>query len=322
MRNFGSTGGEIPEMPLKASVVFSSYNGTARLARTLDSLVRQTLPADQWELIAVDNNSSDDTFEVLESYRGRLPIAPLRHSVPGKSGALNAALELVRGDLVVFTDDDIEADPGWLAALVACADAQPGHGIFGGRIVPDWERDPGNTPFLKWIPMGSTFAIVEDSESGPCDPTKVWGPNTAIRRSLLGPETRYREDIGPAPGGFFAMGEDSEIVLRLARRGVATYRCADAVIRHFVPAASMNERWVQQRAERLGYGMPAVFPDEVPEGPRLRGVPLTTWFETLSWLLRAAVLYPLPSNRLRFWAIWKTYYMRGYIAGLRRYAAR
>lgn len=307
---------------LDVTVIFSSYNGARRLRRTLDSLVAQNLPRDHWELIAVDNNSTDDTFAVLESYRGRLPIVPLQQPVPGKSGALNMALDLARGDLVVFTDDDIEAEPTWISAIVACAAANPDFGIFGGRIVPDWERDPGDQPFLKWIPMGSTFAIVDEAESGPCDPTKIWGPNTIIRRGLLGPETRYREDIGPLPGGLFAMGEDSEIVLRLARRGVKTYRCAEAVIHHFVPAASMNERWVQKRAERLGYGMPAVFPEEVPEGPRVNGVPIRIWLETLAWSLRAAVLYPLPSSRLRFWAIWKTYYMRGYIAGLRRYAAR
>lgn len=307
-------------LPLKATVIFSSFNGAARLSRTLDSLVRQTLPQDQWEIVAVDNNSSDDTFEVLMGYRELLPITPINHPVPGKSGALNAALPMARGDLVIFTDDDIEADPDWLAAFVACADAQPRYGIFGGRIVPDWERDPRGTPFLKWIPMGSTFAIIDETESGPCAADKVWGPNTAIRRELLTHGVRYREDIGPVPGGLFAMGEDSEIVVRLARGGVRTWRCAEAVIHHFVPASSMNERWVQKRAQRLGYGKPAISPEEVPPGPRLGGVPISTWIETLGWAARAAILYPLPSNRLRFWAIWKTYYMRGYIAGLRRYA--
>lgn len=306
---------------LAVTVIFSSYNGAKRLKRTLDSLVAQNLPHDRWELIAVDNNSTDDTFAVLQSYRSKLPIVPLQQPVPGKSGAINKAIDLARGKLVAFTDDDIEAEPTWLSAIIACAAANPDFGIFGGRIVPDWERDPSNEPFLKWIPMGSTFAVVDESESGPCDPTKVWGPNTVIRRDLLDTSTRYREDIGPLPGGLFAMGEDSEIVLRLARRGVKTYRCGDAVVHHFVPASSMTETWVQKRAERLGYGMPAVFPDEVPQGPRVSGIPLKTWLESFAWSARAAILYPLPSSRLRFWAIWKTYYMRGYIAGLRRYAA-
>jgi glycosyltransferase involved in cell wall biosynthesis len=302
------------------TVIFSSYNGAKRLQRTLESLVAQNLPHDRWELIAVDNNSTDDTFAVLQSYRGKLPIIALRQPIPGKSGAVNLALDRASGELVAFTDDDIEAEPNWLSAIVACAGANPDFGIFGGRIVPDWERDPEEQPFLKWIPMGSTFAVVDEAESGPCDPSKVWGPNTIVRRELLDAGTRYREDIGPLPGGLFAMGEDSEIVLRLARRGVKTWRCGDAAVHHFVAASSMTEGWVQKRAERLGYGMPVLFPQEVPAGPRFRGVPIRTWFETLTWRLRAALLYPLPSNRLRFWAIWKANYMRGYVAGVRRFA--
>ncbi|HEV7719093.1 MAG TPA: glycosyltransferase [Arsenicitalea sp.] len=306
--------------PPHASVVFSSYNGAKRLRRTLDSLVAQDIARDQWELIAVDNNSSDDTFAILQGYAEKLPIIALQHAVPGKSGALNKALEVARGDLVVFTDDDIEADPKWLSAMLACAQAQPDYGIFGGRIVPDWESDPQAQAFLDWIPMGSTFAVVDDAESGPCDPTKIWGPNTAIRSKHLDARTRYREDIGPLPGGLFAMGEDSEIVLRLSRRGVKAYRCGDAMVKHFVPASSMTEKWVQNRAERLGYGMPAVFPEEVPPGPRIMGVPIKTWLESANWGLRSALLYPLPPSKLRFWAIWKLIYMRGYRAGVRRYA--
>jgi glycosyltransferase involved in cell wall biosynthesis len=305
---------------LLVSVLFSSYNGASRrLRHTLDSLVRQDLPHDRWELIAVDNNSNDDTFELLNSYSEKLPITVLQQRKPGKSGALNFALDRVKGDLIVFTDDDIRAEPNWLQAIVDCAIAHPGYGVFGGRIVPDWEKEPKGR-FIDWIPMGSTFAIVDETQSGPCDPTKVWGPNTIIRRELLGTSVRYREDIGPLPGKIFAMGEDAEIIIRLAANGAKSYRCAEAVVHHWIPASSVTEDWVQKRGERLGYGMPALFPDEIPGGVRLSGVPLPIWIESAQWAFRAAMLYLLPQSKKRFWAIWKYYYMRGYRAGIRRYA--
>lgn len=305
---------------LFVSVLFSSYNGaTRRLRHALDSLVSQELPHDRWELIAVDNNSNDDTFDLLNSYSEKLPITVLQQRKPGKSGALNMALDRVKGDLIVFTDDDIRAEQNWLQAIVDCAVAHPGFGVFGGRIVPDWEKEPKDR-FIDWIPMGSTFAIVDETQSGPCDPTKVWGPNTIVRRELLGTSVRYREDIGPLPGKMFAMGEDAEIIIRLAASGAKSYRCAEAVVHHWIPASSVTEDWVQKRGERLGYGMPALFPDEVPEGVRISGVPLPTWIESAQWALRAAMLYLLPQSKKRFWAIWKYYYMRGYRAGIRRYA--
>ncbi|MGO8654791.1 glycosyltransferase family 2 protein, partial [Rhizobium ruizarguesonis] len=159
--------------------------------------------------ISVDNNSNDGTFDLLETYSDKLPITILQQRKPGKSGALNMALDRVKGDLIVFTDDDVRAEPNWLKAIVDCAAAHPSYGVFGGRIVPEWEKEPKDR-FIEWIPMGSTFAIVDDTQSGPCDPTKVWGPNTIVRRELLGTSVRYREDIGPLPGKIFAMGEDAE----------------------------------------------------------------------------------------------------------------
>ncbi|AUW43999.1 glycosyltransferase [Rhizobium leguminosarum] len=307
---------------LFVSVLFSSYNGASRrLRHTLDSLVRQELPHDRWELIAVDNNSNDGTFDLLETYSDKLPITILQQRKPGKSGALNMALDRVKGDLIVFTDDDVRAEPNWLKAIIDCAAAHPSYGVFGGRIVPEWEKEPKDR-FIEWIPMGSTFAIVDDTQSGPCDPTKVWGPNTIVRRELLGTSVRYREDIGPLPGKIFAMGEDAEIIIRLAANGAKSYRCAEAVVHHWIPASSVTEDWVQKRGERLGYGMPALFPDEVPGGVRLSGVPLPTWIESAQWAFRAAMLYLLPRSKKRFWAIWKYYYMRGYRAGIRRYVSQ
>jgi GT2 family glycosyltransferase len=305
---------------LDITVVFSSYNGAKRLPKTLDSFARQDLPHDRWELLAVDNNSADDTFAVMQSYVGRLPIAPFRHLTPGKSSAINAATGRARGRLIVFTDDDVEAEADWLSAIVACAGANPEYAIFGGRIVPDWERLPVGQKFLQWIPLGSTYAVIDETVSGPCEPTKVWGPNTTIRRDSLG-SIRYREDIGPVPGPIYAMGEDQDIVMRLAARGARCYRCAEAVVHHFVPASNLTETWVQQRAERLGYGVPALFPDRVPSGPRVAGVPIGTWIESASWTVRAAILSLRPESKQRFWAVWKRWYMRGFRQGVRRYAS-
>ncbi|MBX4937852.1 glycosyltransferase [Rhizobium binae] len=304
----------------RISVVFSSFNGAGRrLQQMLNSMLAQNFPFDEWELIAVNNNSSDDTQQLLERYAKELPMTVVSHARPGKSGAMNAALTIARGTLIVFTDDDIEADANWLSAIAACAEAYPDFGVFGGRILPNWEHYPDGDPLLDWIPMGSTFAIADQASSGPCDPTKIWGPNTTVRRDLLGSDVRFREDIGPLPGGLFAMGEDTEIVSRLSRMGVKTFRCAEAIVHHWIPASSVTEAWVQKRGERLGYGMPALFAEDVPKGPKIGGIPLATWIESANWAVRAALLYPLPRSKKRFWAIWKYYYMRGYRAGIRRY---
>ena len=306
----------------KVSILFATHNGAKRLRRTMDSLVAQDFPRQNWELIIVDNASTDDTSAILSSYGDQLPLTLVHHAEPGKSKALNAAMHLLQGELIVLTDDDIRAEPDWLSAFVKCADTNPDYGIFGGRIIPEWEKEPGKARFLDWIPMGPTFAILDETDNGPCTPERIWGPNTAVRRSVLKPETtRFREDIGPAPLPIYAMGQDTEMIVRLAKTGAKAYRCGAAAIHHWIPASNVTEIWVQKRGERLGYGIPALFPERVPGGPRIGGVPVKVWIESLYWNLRAAALYPFTNSKLRFWAIWKYYYMRGLRAGIRRFAA-
>ncbi len=116
------------------------------------------------EVIVVDNNSTDGTFPLLSEYAPRLPLKILRHKVPGKSGAMNRALAEASGKILVFTDDDIRADPRWLEAISDCADRHPDYGLFGGCILPDWETRP-TADFIKWIPMDQPLLSL--------NPTKV-----------------------------------------------------------------------------------------------------------------------------------------------------
>ncbi len=304
------------------SVLFACHNGEKRLRRTLDSFAAQDFPFDRWELIAVDNNSNDNTFAILQDYRDRLPIIAMQHAAPGKSRALNAGLERVRGRLLVLTDDDVRAERDWLSRFCHCADLNPDYSIFGGRIIPEWESYPEGDPLMKWIPMGSTFAIIDEHQSQPCEANMVWGPNTMIRRQSIPAGTRFREDIGPLAGGIYPMGQDQEFIMRLSKHDLKAYYCAEAIVHHWIPASNVKEEWVQRRGERLGYGVPALFPNEIPSGPKLGGVPLATWLESIHWSLRAALFYYLPRSKWRFWAIWKYYYMRGYRAGIRRFAPK
>ncbi|MGO7426125.1 glycosyltransferase family 2 protein, partial [Rhizobium ruizarguesonis] len=116
----------------RISVIFSSFNGASRrLQQMLDSMLGQNLPVEQWELIAVNNNSKDETQELLDQYATKLPIVVVNHTRPGKSGAMNAALVIARGALIVFTDDDVEADANWLSSIAACAEANPDFGVIG-----------------------------------------------------------------------------------------------------------------------------------------------------------------------------------------------
>jgi len=100
------------------SIVIATRNRKALLGRTLDVLAGQQWPADQYEIIVADNGSTDGTPEAVErAMTGEICVRYLFVPTPGKSHAVNAALGIARGDLIAFTDDDVQPSPEWVAGM-------------------------------------------------------------------------------------------------------------------------------------------------------------------------------------------------------------
>jgi glycosyltransferase involved in cell wall biosynthesis len=105
------------------SVCICTYNRSQSLARTLDSLSIPTGDAACTEVLIVDNNSTDGTAQVAESFRIKLPIRRHMETRQGASHARNRAVAEFCGDLLLFTDDDVRLEAGWLAAYLEASRA-------------------------------------------------------------------------------------------------------------------------------------------------------------------------------------------------------
>ena len=124
-----------------ATVTICTRNRAASLARTLASIVEAARAvSEDWELLVVDNGSTDDTSEVVDGFAGCLPIHRILHSVPGLSNARNAGVAAARGRFIIWTDDDLTVDRAWLAAYLAAFRTWPDCAIFGGRAIPPLRR--------------------------------------------------------------------------------------------------------------------------------------------------------------------------------------
>jgi glycosyltransferase involved in cell wall biosynthesis len=167
------------------SVIMTSHNGMGTLPRTLESFTKLIPPEGAWKLFAVDNASTDDTRHLLESYSDRLPLRIIRHDKLGQATSRNAAIPLAEGELVVFTDDDVIAEPNWILSLYDAAATHQDYDIFGGAIKPLWPEDPP-----KWITdhgsLGMTFGATSPAlPEGPVNPGLIWGANMAIRTKIF-----------------------------------------------------------------------------------------------------------------------------------------
>lgn len=237
------------------TVFFATRNRARILRNVLESYTQLLVPESGWKVVVIDNGSTDDTQQVLDSFASRLPLEFLVEPTPGKNAALNRGLGLLEGDLAVFTDDDAFPRRDWLVQLRNAADAQPEYSLFGGAIIPRWEVPP--PAWVQWMDLGPIFTITNPGLSGgpvaPDDVAIVQGPNMAIRASIFASGTRFDATIGPC-GTDYAMGSETELLLRLSAQGHKAWHVPEAVVEHFVRQEQLNEDWVLRRAIRWGRG--------------------------------------------------------------------
>lgn len=233
------------------SLIFSTYNGEATLPAMLAALQSIRPPAGGIEIIAVDNGSTDRSAEILRAAATCLPLRCLPHPTRGKNRALNAAVGVARGALLVFTDDDVVPDANWLRQLEHAATTMPEYDILGGGIRPHWPRQPDRW-ILEEVPLGMTYGLTDlQLPRGQIYPGLIWGANMLVRRGVFDAGLRFNESVGPAAGQYI-MGSETEFNLRASAAG---HRCGfepDAVVSHIIREKQMERSWVLARAYRYG----------------------------------------------------------------------
>src|ERR1700722_17754963 len=124
------------------TVAICTWNRAKLLDQTLAGMRRlHILAGHTWELLVVNNDSTDHTDEVIEKHSSDLPIRKLLEKRQGLSNARNCVLAHTRGDLLLWTDDDVLVEPDWLNAYVETALQNPNAVFFGGTVEP-WFETP------------------------------------------------------------------------------------------------------------------------------------------------------------------------------------
>lgn len=239
------------------SIIFATYQRPDLLVQTLDSLKKQIIEGFTYHIIAVDNCPQQSSKTIIESYRDQLPIRYFFAAAPGKSAAINLGLAHATGELLVFTDDDIIADPYWLQSLVGAASRHPDADIFGGRILPKY---PENYQLLdKRIDFANEFVRVAYGEAdwpqpeGPVIAERIWGANMMIRKAVFGDDFHFNPGIGPN-GKSYAMGTETEFLLRAYAIGHHGIYVPSALVHHQVRQEQLSLAWLAGRAQRLARG--------------------------------------------------------------------
>jgi GT2 family glycosyltransferase len=210
---------------VKVSVLVATCNRAQSLRQLVDSFEAMA-PSTKtpWELIVIDNNSTDATRAVAEEakQRGIVPLTYVFEARRGKGIALNEGLARSSGDLVAFTDDDCVVDPGWIDAIAKEFTDNPTLGGLGGRVVL---HDPRDAPIATRTSRDRRKVGLMGQNYCP-----IIGCNMALRRSVLEEIGGFDPLVGP--GSPIPSGQDTDIVYRAFRAGFPLEYTPDVLVRH------------------------------------------------------------------------------------------
>ena len=237
----------------EASVILCTYNRASMLGGAIESLAAQTIPPATFEVLVVDNNSSDGTADAVMELRERFPELALRYlleTMQGLGRARNAGWRASEGKVVAFLDDDARAAPDWLEkALAAFSETAPAPWAVGGPIRPyydsprpSWFRDEYEE--RNW---GARRRPLESGES-------FAGSNLVVSRDALERFGGFSTEAGMT-GSRLSVGEETALILRIWESGEGEGRLLylpDLVVRHHVPGWKMTVGYQLRRAYAEG----------------------------------------------------------------------
>lgn len=204
--------------PLRFSIVVPTHDRVARLRRTVEALDRLDYDPARFEVLVVDDGSTDGTAAFLAG-RVRPGFQVIRRVRGGVAAARNSAIHAARGTFVAFTDDDCEVPPDWLTRLDARLEAE-GLDVLGGTV------ENALPSVISQLYQDMARELYERQNMDAPHPEFLSANNLACRRELL-------LTSGLFDARFFLGGEDRELVRRLTRGGARVRYAPDLVIRHY-----------------------------------------------------------------------------------------
>lgn len=235
------------------SVVVATRNRAALLPACLDALARQRTDA-RFEVVVVDNGSDDATADVVEQRAACDPrIRLVSEPVAGLSRAKNAGIDSARGDLLLFTDDDVVLPQGWIAAYAGFFSLPRATPILAGGPVLAVAHELSQWP--RWIGAGAA-ADLPRLYHGPVPRRlgtfdQLWGANMAARRALFTAVGGFDESIG-VRGDERGTFEDVDLVERVIEHGGECWYLPAAVLYHRTAQAASRPRALAGRAFARG----------------------------------------------------------------------
>ena len=241
------------------SVIIPTRNRAKYLSGALESLTRQTYPLDMFEVLVIDNGSTDNTREVCASFKNRVPqLRYFYEETPGLHVGRHLGMKMAKSEILVYADDDIEAFPTWLEGI---ADSFQNEQVVlvGGKILPKWEKQPPDWILDMWEkkrPEGKTLGYLSILDLG--DITKmisaniVFGCNFSIRKYVLLNAGGFHPDSMPQNLIRYRGDGESHVSNYIEKNILKSVYNPNASVFHYVTAERMSKEYFFKRSYMEG----------------------------------------------------------------------
>jgi len=241
------------EQPPTLSIVVCTYNRDNYIGKTLEHLLDQHIETIDYEVIIVNNNSTDHTDTICQDFISNHPQAPFHYFIEhnqGHSYSRNRGIAESKGNIISFIDDDAFVHHDFGTNIITYFNSHPEVKVIGGKIIPVYEDSAPNwmTPFL--LPLVS--ALDMGSQPKPFTGRKFpVGANIAFRKSVFDRYGRFNVALGRKGTGLMG-GDEKELVYRLKANNEPVHYVPNVVVDHIIPQKRLQLSYIRGLAQGVG----------------------------------------------------------------------
>ena len=229
------------------SVVVCTYNRAALLASCLQGLSEQSLDKSLYEVIVVNNNSTDNTKDIVDDFASYSNFRVIVEMNQGLSHARNRGWQEASGEYVAYIDDDAIAFSDWVENMLEFIRRYPSVKAFGG---PYYGYSIVEIP--EWVPPGfGSHSLGEQERPIVMGKESISGSNMVFAKDLLQNVGGFRTDLGMS-GNTISYGEETELVKRILNRGLDIYYLPSMKVKHLIQESKMSLSWMFRSAYANG----------------------------------------------------------------------
>lgn len=230
-----------------------TYNRDQFLYAALESLAKQELSAEAYEIILVDNNSTDQTQKLAGAFAANYPDIHFHNFLEEKQGlsnARNCGIKEAKGEIIAFIDDDAIADPYYLTNLLQFFDANPSVMAAGGKILPYFYPHDQEPAWLSWYLIGLLSCLDLGDQEKPF-PRYPIGCNMIFRQSVFDHIGEFDPRLGRIENRLMG-SEEKDLFIRVKEAGLPVYYVPQALVYHTIPPERTEDPFLRKVSQGIG----------------------------------------------------------------------